>query len=246
LEISLKGKVAWVTGASGGIGSSIVQNLHDAGCTVVSTDLADKPAIAGERIVHRRCDITQQEDIDAVASFCRDELGGIDILCNNAAILRRLDIFEMTREMWDQTMEVNLKAYFFCAQAAAKLMRDQGRGGSIVNTVSINSDFVPSHGNTVPYCASKGGVRTLTFALAVALAPHGIRVNGISPGTVVTNLSQGRLTPSERAATEAKTPLGRLGLPRDIGPAVLYLVSDQASFVTGAILPIHGGRTLPA
>jgi NAD(P)-dependent dehydrogenase (short-subunit alcohol dehydrogenase family) len=237
----LQGKTAWVTGASGGIGSGIVAALRDAGCTVVSTDLSPEPAVTGERIVHRVCDVTRQSDIDAVVAFCRDELGGLDVLVNNAAILNRIDVFDVTREFWQKVITTNLDAYFFCAQAAARLMRDQGRGGSIVNTASINADLV--NAKTLPYCVSKGGIRTLTFALAVALGEYGIRVNGVAPGTIVTPLNAERWkVPGAREAVETRTPLGRLGVPSDVGPAVAFLASDEAAFITGSILPVNGGR----
>lgn len=243
MEISLKGKVAWVTGASGGIGAGIVQSLVSAGATVLSSDLTDGPAVETEGVVHRQTDVTRQEDIDAAVKFCATELGGLDILVNNAGIQRRADIFDVTRDLWQRVLDVNLTAYFFCAQAAARAMVSHGRGGSIINMVSINSDHV--YPNTIPYCTSKGGVRTLTFALAVALGGSGIRVNGIAPGTISTNINADRWeTPGAREGVEARTPLGRLGTPADIGPSVAYLASDHCAFVTGAILPIHGGRVL--
>lgn len=243
MEVSLKGKVAWVTGASGGIGASIVKAFVGAGATVLSSDLADKPAVDAEGVVHRRTDVTRQQDIDDAVEFCVTELGGLDILANNAGIQRRVDILDISRELWQNIMDVNLTAYFFCAQAAARAMVRQGRGGSIINTVSINSDHV--YANTIPYCTSKGGVKTLTLGLAVALGKFGIRVNGIAPGTISTNINADRWeTPGVRENIEARTPLGRLGMPSDIGPSVAYLASDHCAFVTGAILPIHGGRVL--
>ncbi len=243
MEISLEGKVAWVTGASGGIGSNVVASLAAAGASVLSSDLSEPPEPLAEGAVHRRCDVTRQDDIDASVQFCVEELGGLDILVNNAGIQRRADIFDVTRDVWQQVFDINVSAYFFCAQKAAQAIKEQGRGGSIVNMVSVNSDYV--YANTIPYCTSKGAVRTLTFALAVALGPYGIRVNGIAPGTISTNINADRWTaPGVREGVVARTPLGRLGAPPDIGPSVAYLASDHCSFITGSILPIHGGRVL--
>jgi NAD(P)-dependent dehydrogenase (short-subunit alcohol dehydrogenase family) len=241
LQISLQGKVAWITGASGGIGSAVARTLLDAGATVVSTDIAEEPAFRAERLVHRRCDVTKQADIEAVTAFCDRELGGVDVLFNNAGIIFRMDVLDITPELWDKLMAINLKAYFFCAQAAARSMRAKGRGGSIVNTISVVSDAV--NPNTIPYCTSKGGVKTLTLALAAALGQYGIRVNGISPGALYTNLNKDHWDAGNAAPVEARTPLGRLGVPEDLGPAVAFLASDQASFITGAVLPVHGGWT---
>lgn len=244
LNVSLAGKVAWVTGGSGGIGTSVVAALHAAGAKVLSTDLA-APKTTIESVEYRTCDVTRQEDIDATMRYCVDELGGPHIMVNNAGIQRRADVLEVSRETWSTVMEVNLTAYFFCAQAAAKAMKSNGWAGSIVNIVSVSSDY--ARPNIVPYCVSKGGVKTLTKALAVALGGYGIRVNGVSPGTVPTDINRDRLEGAgEREHIEQRTPLGRLGLPADIGPSVAYLASEHAAFVTGSILEVHGGRVLVA
>jgi len=242
MESSFRGKIAWVTGASGGMGSAITKAFHDAGCTVLSTDLSETPGFIGDRVVHRRCDVTRQEDVDATVAFARDNLGGLDILANNAGINRRDDIFDLTREVWRQIFQVNLEAYMFCAQAAARVMRDQGRGGAIVNTGSIGADRASA--NAIPYYTSKGGVRTLTYALAVALAPYDIRVNGVAPGPILTPLTKRFNDPQIRANTEKHIPQGRLGVPADVAPAVVFLASEAAGHITGSMLRIDGGRTV--
>lgn len=246
MNVSLAGKIAWVTGGSGGIGASTVKALAAAGARVLSTDLAEPvpgTSKTADAVVYRRCDVTQQDDIDATVRYCRQELGGLDILVNNAGIQRRVNVFDVSRELWSTVMDVNLMAYFFCAQAAAKAMTEQGRGGVILNMVSVNSDYV--YPDTIPYCTSKGGVKTLTKSLAVALGEYGIRVNGVSPGAVFTEINKDRWArPGERERVEQNTPLGRLGTPDEIGPSLAYLASEHASFITGSILDVHGGRLL--
>ena len=231
-----------ITGASGGIGGAIVDSLLEAGCSILSTDISDKPGRTGERIVHRACDITDQQSREDVVAFCKKEFGRLDILVNNAGVLHRTDFFDTTLEMWQQTMEVNLTSYFFLSQAAARVMRDQPTGGNIINMASIAADV--THANTSAYSTSKGGVRTLTYAMAVALGPLGIRVNALAPGTVVTNINRSRWeVPGVRERATSGVPLRRLGAPTDIGPAIVYLASDQGSFMTGTILTIDGGRS---
>jgi len=243
LGISLAGKVAWVTGASGGLGGAIVQAFIDADCTVVSTDVADKPALEHERVFHKKIDVTQQRDLDAVVEFCRDELGGLDILVNNAGINGREDLFDVTRELWWKILDVNLGGYFFCSQTAARLMRDQGRGGAIVNTLSIGTERIGRC--TAPYYASKGGIESLTYTLAARLAPFKIRVNAMSPGTMVTNMSRADFEqPGAKEHMIARTPLGRIGEPSDYASGILFLASDAADFITGSILRIDGGKTI--
>lgn len=244
LNVSLTGKVAWVTGGSGGLGASIVEALHAAGAQVVSTDMV-RPPSAVDSVDYRTCDVTAQEDIDATVRYCLGQFGRLDILVNNAGIQRQADVFEISRETWSAVMDVNMTAYFFCAQAAAKAMRDNKVAGSIVNIVSASSDY--ARPEIVPYCVSKGGAKTLTKSLAVALGSYGIRVNGVSPGTVRTNINRERLDNSgEGDRIARRTPLGRLGVPADIAPAVAFLASDHAAFTTGSILDVHGGRVLVA
>ncbi len=115
---------------------------------------------------YRRCDVTRKDEIDATVAFCKSQFGKLDILVNNAGILQRIDVFDITPEIWTKTMDVNLGAFFFCAQSAARLMRETN-GGSIVNLASVSADVV--HPNLIPYSTSKGGIRTLTYGLAVAL-----------------------------------------------------------------------------
>jgi len=240
---ALDGKVAWVTGGSGSMGSAITEALARVGTVVLTTDLAEKGEPGSGGAAYRRCDVTRSDDIDSTVRYCLDEFGRLDILVNNAGIQRRIDIFDVSPELWANMLNVNLTSYFFCSQAAARGMIETGHGGSIVNIVSISSDYVEE--DTIPYCVSKGGVKTLTLALAVALGRYAVRVNGISPGTIRTNMNRHRLdAPNAAKAIAAATPLGRVGTPEDVASAVVYLSSDAASFVTGAILPVHGGRVL--
>jgi NAD(P)-dependent dehydrogenase (short-subunit alcohol dehydrogenase family) len=231
-----------VTGASGGIGGAIVDSLREAGCTIYSTDLSHVPAREGPNIFHRSGDITNQRVREELVEDCAKRFGRLDILVNNAGVAHRVDFFDTTEAMYDQTMDVNLKSYFFLSQAAARVMREQDKGGSIVNMASIAADV--THSNTAAYSISKGGVRTLTYTLAVALSPLRVRVNALAPGTIVTNINRSRWeTPGIKERAIAGVPIRRLGAPTDIGPAIVYLASDQASFMTGSVVVIDGGRS---
>lgn len=242
----LAGKVVWITGAARGIGAAIAGAALAEGATVLATDIAPESEVKldpAPRLLYRRCDVTNLSDIERTARYCGDELGGLGVLVNNAGVLSRKNLFDVTWEDWDRMIDTNLKGTFFCSQAAAKIMVQIGRKGCIVNVGSMASELVRP--NTVPYCASKGGVRTLTFALAVALAPHGIRVNAVAPGSIYSDLSPERWAqPGELERVAAEVPLGRVGQPEDIAGSVIFLASDRAAYVTGAILGVHGGRVL--
>lgn len=239
--ISLEGQVAIVTGASGGLGGAIVGSLLEAGCTVVSTDLTEASSVVSDRVIHKSCDITAPGSSQKLVEYCQEEFGRLDILVNNAGINSRADFFEVTEDSWRRLMEVNVNSYFFLSQAAARLMRETKTRGSIINMASVAADIL--HPNITAYATSKGAVRSLTYAMAVALGPYGIRVNALAPGTVATNLNKNRWqVPGVREDIVTRTPLGRLGDPRDIGPAIVYLASEYAAFITGAVLHIDGGR----
>ena len=238
----LDGKIAWVTGVNPtGIGASIVRALSGAGATVMSTGRRRPEIESTGRIVNEPCDVTKQGDIERIVALCAERFGGLDILVNNAATTRNLEVWDITEEVWDTVLDTNLKACFFCSQAAARQMRAAGRGGSIVNISSVSTDVVRPTG--LPYSTSKGGLRSMTYSLSVALGPYDIRVNAVAPGRITTGMNVDR-SPEKDAAIASKTPLQRLGKPEDVAPAVVYLASDEARFVTGIVLPIHGGATI--
>jgi NAD(P)-dependent dehydrogenase (short-subunit alcohol dehydrogenase family) len=231
----LAGKVAWVTGAGGGIGRGIVAAYAAAGATVLATDVsADGPAPEGATI-WAACDVRSEEQCAAVAARARAELGALD------AVMRRQTLFEISARDWDDVFDVNAKGVFLSARAAAAEMVRGGRGGCIVTLCSLGAE-IPRH-DIIQYSASKGAVQTLTAALAVALAPEGIRVAGIMPGTIRTEMGRDRWSvPGAEDAASAKIPLRRLGRPGEIAPLAVFLASDQASYITGSVLRADGGR----
>lgn len=237
--IGLNGAVVWVTGARGGIGAAIARAFVSEGAKVIATDL-----IIDEESEYRtmRCDVRSTIEIAEVASWC-EALGGVDVLINNAGIMRRSDPLDVSPDVWDEVMNVNVKGTLLCSQAAAKSMVGHGRGGVIINIGSVNAEKV--FADTVAYSTSKGAIHGMTRAMALALAPSGIRVNTLAPGAVCdTNLESARWqSDQEKILMSSRTPLGRLGQSNDIAPAAVFLASARASFITGTTLYVDGGRT---
>lgn len=233
-------RVVWVTGAAGGIGAAICDAYARAGATVVATDL--RAGGPGTGTCTMACDVTSASAIECVIAEC-DRLGGVDTLVNCAGILRRDDVLHITPDAWDQLFAVNVKGALLCAQAAARSMIAGRRKGSIVNVGSVNAEKV--FPDTVAYCTSKGALHAMGRAMALSLAPHGIRVNNVAPGAVAdTDLEPARWgLDSERDAMRSRTPLGELGASTDIASAVVFLGSIEARFVTGATLFVDGGRS---
>ncbi len=233
---NLEGRVAWVTGGAHGIGSAIADELRERGATVVVSDREP----SGEVLA---CDMRNPEAIACCAAGIASRHGSLDILVNNAAVQRRRHFVDFTEADFDEVFETNVRGVFLASQACARVMVRSGRGGSIVQISSVNATHAQPE--TALYCASKGAVATMTRALAVALGPHGIRVNAVAPGTIVTGINRDRLSSESTVAqVVSNTALGRLGMPDDVAPAVAFLASDDAAFITGASLAIHGGWTL--
>jgi NAD(P)-dependent dehydrogenase (short-subunit alcohol dehydrogenase family) len=247
----LEGKVAVVTGGSSGIGRAISLRFAEEGAHVVVADTRNEPreggeptdvliAAAGGEARFVACDVTKAADIEAAMSAA-DVLGGIDVLVNNAGVFTAHDVLAVTEADYDRVMDVNVKAVFFAAQAAAKRMAARG-GGSIVNLSSVAG--LQGTGGFVVYCASKGAVRFLNHALAQELGPRGIRVNALHPGAIETSML---ITDVPIVGTEAgeallrSIPLGRNGQPADVADAAVFLASDLARYVTGASLSVDGG-----
>ena len=248
----LEGKVAIVTGAAGGIGKGIVLSLADAGADVTLVDLdkqqAEKVAAQveemGRRALVAPVDVTSPPAVAGMVRQVLDWAGHVDILVNNAGVEIIRPVFEITEADWDKTLNVNLKGAWLCAQAVGQAMAQAGNGGKIINIGSIMSEM-PAPGEP-HYAASKGGVLMLTKSLALDLAPYNINVNSIGPGVVQNGMSsRGCLADSATAAKiSAGIPLRRCGKPRDIGNAVVFLASEEASYITGVMLYVDGGMIL--
>jgi glucose 1-dehydrogenase len=243
--MDLNGKVAIVTGAGSGIGHATAERFASAGAAVCVNYLGyedDAKALAARLpcAIAVRADVSKADQVhELVGRTCR-ELGGVDVLVNNAGIEKEMAFLDLDEQTWDTTIAVNLKGPFLCSQACARAMRDAGRGGSIVNISSIHED-VTFPGFT-PYCAAKGGLRMLMRNTAVELAPHGIRVNNIAPGAIVTPLNQATLDdPAKLQALHEIIPLRRMGQASEVAEVALFLASAASSYVTGSTYYVDGG-----
>ena len=243
--MDLDGKVAIVTGAGSGIGHAIAERLGAAGAAVCVSYLGyeEQARALAERLpraIAIRADVTSAADVCAMVERARQELGRVDVLVNNAGIQKEVPFLDLDERTWDAIIGVNLKGSFLCAQAAARVMRDAGRGGSIVNISSIHEDY-PFPGFT-PYCVSKGGLRMLMRNLAVELAPYGIRVNNVAPGAIATPINQAApARPEKLQILHGIIPLGRMGQPAEVAEVALFLASDASSYVTGSTYYVDGG-----
>jgi 3-oxoacyl-[acyl-carrier protein] reductase len=249
----LANKVAVVTGAGSGFGAGIAARFAAEGARIVAADLdaeagravAERIGAKGGQAAYIRADVTDAADTKNMIETAIDRFGRLDILVNNAGYSHRNQpLTEVSEEDFDRTYAVNVKAIYLAARAAVPLFRRQG-AGCILNT-SSTAALRPRPG-LVWYNGSKGAVNTITKAMALELAPDRIRVNAICPVIAATGMLETFMgkpdTPENRAAFVATVPLGRMSTPEDIAAAALYLVSDEAEFLTGVCLPVDGGRT---
>jgi 2-deoxy-D-gluconate 3-dehydrogenase len=243
---SLEGRRALVTGANTGIGQGIALALAEAGATVVAagrSSMAETQKLiveAGGTCLPLRVDLQQNGIADRVIDEAQALAGPLDILVNNAGIIRRADALDFSESDWDEVMNLNLKANFFLAQAFAKAALSAGRTGRIVNIASLLS--FQGGIRVASYTASKSGLAGLTRLLACEWAGKGINVNAIAPGYVESNNTEAlRADPERNAAILGRIPAGRWGKPSDIGGAAVFLASDAAAYIHGAILPVDGG-----
>ena len=242
----LQNRVAIVTGAARGIGLACAQRFAAEGATLVLADLDDAAgtaaaaAISGATFV--RADVSRKADVAALVQQTLDRHGRIDLLVNNAGITHACEFLDLAEEDFERVLAVNLKSMFLCGQAVARSMVKLGVRGSIVNMSSANA--VVAIANQVPYVVSKGGINQLTKVMAVALAPHGIRVNGIGPGTILTELAKQAVLTDDAARRKilSRTPLGRCGEPEEVAAVAAFLASDDASYLTGQTIYPDGGR----
>jgi meso-butanediol dehydrogenase/(S,S)-butanediol dehydrogenase/diacetyl reductase len=243
----LKGKNVVVTGGGRGIGRGITVQLLEAGACVLiaqrqalDTDLQNHP-----QVCFVEADLALMESPSLIAQFAQEQLGGIDVLVNNAGFMFEKSIDDMTEQDWDRMMAVNLRAPAFLCKALVPQMRQRG-GGSIINIGSIEG--IGANPEHAAYCASKAGIHGLTRALAVDLGRDGIRCNAIAPGWINSELSDAYLAAqadphSARQALLRLHPVGRTGLPTDVGGTVVFLASESSAFITGQVLVVDGGRT---
>ena len=251
----LNDQVAVVTGAGSGIGRATAALFAREGATVAVVDLvadaametAELIAEAGGRALAVKADVSDMTQVGAAFQKVADEYGRVDVLYNNAGVNSSGSVIDASEDDWDRCFAVNAKGTFACSQAAARLMVAAGRG-SIINQGSVAA--VVGIANFASYCASKGAVVALTRSMSVDLAPRGVRVNAICPGTVYTPLMEPMLTArgggdmaAGLALTVAKYPIGRLGTPEEIAAVALFLACDDSSFLTGSVITADGGMT---
>ncbi len=238
--------IAIVTGAAQGIGYACAEALAEDGVRVVLSDVnaagvASSSAALGKGSVPIVCDMGEPEQIASMFDQVEVDLGPVSILVNNAGIAMPGDFLEYTLEAFQSVIDVNLTGTFLAIQRAATTMIANGIQGSVVNMSSINAQVaIPQ----IPaYCASKGGVMQLTKASALALAPHNIRVNAVGPGSIDTDMMAGvNANPEAMKMVMSRTPLKRVGSPREIGDVVAFLASKKASYITGETIYVDGGR----
>ena len=251
--MSLANKTAIVTGAARGIGLACARRLAEEGAKVVLCDVeeaeggaaAEELIDAGHEVRFMACDVTERLDVRNLVANTVEAYGSIDVLVNNAGIVIGGEFLDISEEDFDRVIQVNLKGVFMVSQAVARQMVGQieagGAPGTIINMSSVNAVFViPTQ---LPYSVSKGGVNQLTKAMALSLAPHGIRVNAVGPGSIMTDMLTKVVTDEEmRRRILSRTPLGRIGEPEEIASVVAFLASDNASYISGQTIYADGGR----
>ena len=246
----LENKVALISGGARGMGAEEAMLFAREGARVVIGDILAEDGRATEARINEtggQCvfvplDVTSESDWDAAVATAISRFGKLDILVNNAGISVREGIEDLTEAQWERTMDINVKGVFLGTRASIPAMRDAG-GGSIIN-ISSGAGIAPAPGTSGAYAASKGAVRLFTKSTAIQYAGEGIRCNSVHPGPIQTPMLGATPQDAERVAAQVgRVPLGRVGQPLEIAYGVLYLASDESSFVTGSELVIDGGRT---
>jgi len=240
----LQDRVVIITGAAQGIGEACARRFAREGAQVVIADVADArgQALAAELgATYQHCDVGDKAQVDALVAQVLHQHGRIDVLVNNAGIFKAANFLQVTEADFDAVLRVNLKGAFLVGQAVARVMAQAGRG-AIVNMSSVNS--VLAIPDIASYNVSKGGINQLTRAMALALADKGVRVNAVGPGTIATELAAQAVLTSEEAKNKImmRTPIKRLGEPAEVADVVAFLASDAASYMTGEIVMVDGGR----
>ncbi len=249
--LSLKGKIAVITGGASGIGLATSSLLAEMGAGVALIDINEKHGIKaaieisefGEKVKFFLCDVTSDDMCKKTVNDIYNEFGRIDILFNNAGVIKRKNIIDLEEKDWNQVIDVNLKGIYLLSHYVIPIMIN-GNGGVIINTGS--GWGLRGGSNALAYCASKGGVVNMTRAMAIDLGKHGIRVNCICPGDIDTPMLRGEaqqlgVNVEDFMKEAANRPISRVGTPQDVAYAVLYFASDISTWVTGSILVVDGG-----
>lgn len=253
----LDGKVAIITGGAGGIGSAAARIFAREGASVVIADLNGKDGAAleagiraaGDKCFFRKCDVSSGESVRAVLAFCRDELGGLDVIYNNAGVYlanRDNRITDIDESIWEKVMAINLRSVFLFCKYGIPLLMERGKGAIINTASSAGMIGIP---NCDAYTATKGAIVQLTKSMAAEYGRYNIRTNCISPAAIMTPMVRESNPPDcdafdETAFLNLRTPLRRYGTPEEIGQVALFLASDEASYLNGAIIAADGGITI--
>jgi len=247
--VTLKGKVAVVTGGNTGIGKAVVLALAAEGASIVIDYVSDPGAAEaleeqvralGDQVVAVNADVSKIPELEKLIGAAVSNFGRLDIMVNNAGIETRTSVLDTTEDQYERVLAINLKSAFFGTQLAAKQMISQGGGGRIINMTSVHEDW-PMPGNT-PYCLSKGGMRMLTRTAGVELAPHNVLVVGVGPGAVDTPINATTVSdPAALKKLDDAIPIGRLAQPEEIASVVVFLAGDGASYLTATTIFADGG-----
>jgi len=243
----LNNKVAIITGSGSGIGKAIVRLFSQEGAKVVIAEISEENGKKvmeeirdnGGTAVFVKTDVSKSSEIKKMTELCLKEFGGIDVLVNNAGIVKFSPFHEVSEEDWDEVINVNLKSVFLASKSVLPYMLEKGKG-KIINIASIAG--LVGFENIGPYCASKGGIIALSKEMALEYAKKGININCIAPGVIETAMTRDMLNNSQtRQFLKSSTPYFRLGKSEDIAQAALYLASDESDFVNGEVLVVDGG-----
>ena len=237
----LEGKCAIVTGAAKGIGRAIAERFAAEGAVLLLADIDPAIEALARDLGHEAivADVSRKAEVEGIVARAGTLWGGLDILVNNAGVTHAATLDDLTEDDFDRVFATNLKSALWGTQAAARLM---GEGGAVVNMSSVNA--VLAIPNQIPYVVSKGAMNQLTNVTALALAPRGIRVNAIGPGSIATEMLAGIMAedPAARDRILSRTPLGRAGEPEEVAAVAVFLASDEASYLTGQTIYPDGGR----
>jgi NAD(P)-dependent dehydrogenase (short-subunit alcohol dehydrogenase family) len=249
LSRRLADQVAIVTGGARGIGRAIATRLAAEGASVAVLDVNERGVqdtaaaltAEGRSVIGLACNVTQRQQVREAIAAVVTKFGRLSVLINNAGIVRRCHFLELTDAVWDEVLGVNLTGTFIVAQEAARIMVQQG-SGRIINMASVAAEI--AHGNQTAYSVSKAGIATMTRNMAFDLAPFGIAVNAIAPGTIATDFALGALSEDARARRLQRIPIGRFGDTTDVAAVAAFLASADAAYLTGSIVTVDGGLVI--